>query len=312
MAVKTKFRDVTLTAGELNCDFNIVRIAPPATGMATLGFLDATEYVQCMLEALGYAARQSVNRLATDAVNIVVGAQAVAPEGRQVFAERCVFFNLEQLKGSQVNEAGHFRWMFMGNPVWDYSDRNLEIIREHCRPRTVGWVRFGACPPMRRATPAGVQDIDVLFYGRPLERRVRIIDALRGRGLNVETVVGTFGVDRDPLIARSRIVLTVHAKERRDRIFEMVRVSYALNSFSLVVGELDDTMHIDPEIRACVVGADYDSLVDTCVELLADPDRFGRTRKANAKRYGRIDRLPEFARLVEDLPAGWLRAYRHR
>lgn len=312
MAVKAKFRDVALTTGRENCDFNILRVAPPASGNSTLGFLDATEYVQFMLEAIGYSVRQSVNHLAVDAVNIVVGAQTIPPESRHAFTGRCLFYNLEQLKGSQVNATGHFRWMFMGYPVWDYSDRNIEIIRAHCAPLSVGLVRFGCCPPMRRSTPAGHQDIDVLFYGQMAERRQRIIDALRDRGLAVHTVVGCYGAERDRLIARSRIVLTVHGKERPDKIFEMVRASYALNSYSLVVGELSESMFIDPDLRDCVVGVPYDRLVDTCVDLLADPDRFGRTRKQNAKRYARINRLPDFVRLVEELPAGWLREYRHR
>jgi hypothetical protein len=115
------------------------------------------------------------------------------------------------------------------------------------------------------------KDIDVLFYGSVNERRARILDELKSRGLNVVSLFGVYGAERDQAIARAKIVLNHH--HYKPNIFEIVRISYLLANKVCVVaeGDLDD-----PDVKPLNGGielAPYDDLVERCVELVGDAAR---------------------------------------
>jgi hypothetical protein len=114
------------------------------------------------------------------------------------------------------------------------------------------------------------QDVDVLFYGSIGPRRKRVLDALASRGLQVKTLFGVYGAERDRWIERSKLVLNMHHYDTG--IFEIVRVFYLLTNAVPVVGEVNESTVIDPFFRDAVAAVDYAHLVDTCATLARDED----------------------------------------
>ena len=110
------------------------------------------------------------------------------------------------------------------------------------------------------------------------ERRYAVLRDLHDRGLRVKWLSGVLGASRDAWIARSKIVLNVHYWEAK--IFEIARVSYLLANRRAVVSERGADPTLERDLESGVAFADYDELVDRCVELLGDE----RARRELAER----------------------------
>jgi hypothetical protein len=150
--------------------------------------------------------------------------------------------------------------------VWDYSRRNMEILRGEGFKGTLNHAPVGFVEELSRIPKAPVQDIDVLFYGSVNERRLRSLDGLRAQGLKVEAVFGVYGAERDALIARAKVVLNMHYYD--SSIFEIVRVSYLLANRKAVVAECHPGTEIEPELREAVRAVPYEGLVEACLDLV--------------------------------------------
>ena len=166
--------------------------------------------------------------------------------------------------------------LFRRYPTWDYSQANIEYLAALGLPRPTH-VPIGYVPELTRIAPAP-EDIDVLFYGALNGRRYAVLKDLHDRGLRVKWLPGTYGASRDAWIARSKIVLNLHYFEAK--IFAVVRVSYLLANRRAVVSEHSADPALERDLEAGVAFADYDGLVDRCVELLGDE----RARRELAER----------------------------
>jgi hypothetical protein len=152
--------------------------------------------------------------------------------------------------------------------VWDYSLANIEALAE-LDVRDVVHVPIGYMSQLTRIPPAAEEDIDVLFYGALVDRRLKILRALRAEGVAVTALFGTFGAARDRAIARARIVLNMHLHEAR--LFEVVRVSYLLANRRFVISESGQGGDDEAAFAPGLVFADYDDLVVTCRSYLDRP-----------------------------------------
>jgi hypothetical protein len=188
-----------------------------------------------------------------------------------------IFYNLEQL-GDDLPwmTMPEFVDLFRRYPTWDYSQANIEYLAVLGLPRPT-YVPIGYVPELTRIPPAP-EDIDVLFYGALNARRYAVLKNLHDRGLRVKWLPGTYGASRDAWIARSKIVLNLHYFEAK--IFAIVRVSYLLANRRAVVSERGADPALERDLEAGIAFADYDGLVDRCVELLGDE----RARRELAER----------------------------
>ena len=100
------------------------------------------------------------------------------------------------------------------------------------------------------------------------ERRYAVLRELHDRGLRVKWLSGVLGASRDAWIARSKIVLNIHYWEAK--IFEIARVSYLLANRRAVVSEHGADPTLERGLESGIAFADYNELVDRCVELLGD------------------------------------------
>jgi hypothetical protein len=158
-----------------------------------------------------------------------------APEGG-------VVFNLENVPG-QVDPA---RWE--SRHVWDFSASNAaKYDAEHV---PVGWHAS-----MERFARSAELDIDVVFTGCLNPRRIRVLEALADRDLNVVVIPpGVYGTERDAVLARAKLALNMLFYE--DGIFPALRVAH------LVANRVPVLSERCPEGWGFVPTCDYSEIVD--------------------------------------------------
>lgn len=220
------------------------------------------------------------------ALNVVFAAHRLPSSQLPQLADDRVILNLEQVCAPlawHVTDAVTYRALLQSSPVIDYSERNRAWLSRELQVEAE-ILMFGHEPELERIARAHEQDIDVLFYGAITPRREEILIALQRCGLRVvvlEGVPSIYGNERDALIARSRIVLNLHAYDTH--IFEQVRVNYLLINGKVVVSEVADDTEIPGAYRRLVEPVwGIDAIVDRCRQL-AGSDRLRREREDLAR-----------------------------
>ena len=255
--------------------FAVATVSPP-NFQHSRAFDEVAEGLHLALLALGHDSVLT-NRLDLDERRtIVLGGNLLVRNGLKP-PKNPIFYNLEQLGDDLPSMTlPAFFDLFRRYPTWDYSQANIERLAALGLPRPT-YVPIGYVPELTRIAPAP-EDIDVLFYGAPYERRYAILRDLHDRGLRVKWLSGVYGASRDAWIARSKIVLNIHYWEAK--IFEITRVSYLLANKRAVVSERGADPTLERDVESGVAFADYDGLVDRCVELVGDE----RARRELAER----------------------------
>ncbi len=220
--------------------------------------------------ALGYKVTLAKNTYDRHVMNVILGANLLTPETAALVPHKAIIYNLEQIYPDSPWMTHTMRELFGRHEIWDYSRRNVAVIKGMIPQAQVKFVPVGTMPQMNRIIEQENLDIDVLFYGSLNDRRRHILDELRRRGVKVEAAFGVYGTERDALIARAKLVLNMRLYE--SDIFEVVRVSYLLANGKVVVSEYSDATDIEEDLRPAVALAAYESLVETCLNLLEDHD----------------------------------------
>ena len=197
---------------------------------------------------------------------IVLGSNLAAQSG-QPLPKDAILYNLEQVEAGSPWMTPRLLELFRRHELWDYSERNAARLAELGIPRP-RVVPIGFVPELARI-PGSTEDIDVLFYGSLNDRRARVLDELRRRGLRVEALFGVYGEERDRAISRSKVVLNVHYYEAK--VFEIVRVSYLLANRRCVVSERGADPAEERPFEDGIAFADHGALADACARLVADP-----------------------------------------
>jgi hypothetical protein len=244
-----------------------VTIVSPPGYPHSEAFREVGETLLAALLALGHDAVLTTDLSLPGRRHIVLGSNLL-PALRVRPEPGTILYNLEQVQAGSSWMRPELLELFRQFPVWDYSARNIDRWVELGVPRP-RCVPIGTVPEMTRIA-SRPEEIDVLFYGSINERRKKIIDALRARGVRAEAVFGVYGAARDQLISASRLILNVHYYEAK--VFEIVRVSYLLANRRAVVSERGADPEEEAEFEAGVAFADHAELVDRCVDLLARPD----------------------------------------
>ena len=252
---------------------------------------------------LGHDVVEKVNGLHSDRINVLFGGHLLGERHLHQLPSRTIVYNTEQLGSGSPVIRPHYAKLLANRPVWDFSAKNLQWLRESIPNARGILLPVGYVPPLRRIACNPFPDIDVLFYGDVNARRERILRGLLGAGVSLTHAFNCFGAERDALIARAKLVLNIHAYPTQ--IFEVVRVSYLLANGVAVVSELDERTSIECDLREAIAGAPASRLAATIGELLADAD----ARAALAARGQRIfearDAVAYTRAALADTVAGW-------
>ena len=179
-----------------------------------------------------------------------------------------ILYNLEQIDTESDWLTEEYLSLLRRFRVWDYSPANANRLRD-LGVLVEGVCGIGYVPELSRIDQSVEEDIDVLFYGGLNPRRQKILDELKGRGLNVVVAVNCFGETRDQLVGRAKLVLNIHYYEAK--VLEMVRISYLLANGQCVVSEVGEDRHEESVFSEAIAFSSYEGLVERCVELVADP-----------------------------------------
>jgi hypothetical protein len=255
-------------------------------------FREVAESVHHGLRALGHDSVLSERTDLPGRRHIVFGSNLISPADRPL-APGSVLYNLEQIYDDSPWLTPQLLALFRRHTVWDYSLANIEALARHgiaARHVPIGYV-----PELTRIPPAPWQDIDVLFVGSIVERRVAVLQALHERGANVIPAFGVYGAERDALIARSKIVLNMHMYEAK--VFEIVRVSYLLANGCFVVSERGLDVAGERPYEDGIAFAEYRELVNACLRYLEDGTARTRTARRGFELFAQ-QRVPDLLRAV--------------
>ncbi len=267
---------------------NILHIT---TNEHTAIFDDLLELLTDTLEQLGHAVQRTTTHFDRSRINILVGHTAAlekeAYDSIRSSGAKYIIFQMETLTdrpGIPRPSQAYLDVLSHANQVWDYSKNNLAFLAARgCRD--LQFIPLGYSRRLERIAHAEQKDMDVLFYGAGNARRLKIVDALRARGLRVDAFFKAYGSARDQAIARARIVLNLHKFDHSE--LEQVRISYLLNNRVFVISESAEG---NPWGDG-VVFSDYDKIVDCCVES-AQPGKDAARVEIATKGYEALKSLP--------------------
>lgn len=229
---------------------------------------EAIEFLFHSLRRSGCKVDRGESEIIADGLNIIFCAHLLSSDSVFTLPDNCIIYNTEQLGSGSSFDSPGYRALLERFPVWDYSARNVERLQAILPAGHIHHVPIGYVPELTRIPSSANEDIDVLFYGSLNERRERVLEGLRAAGLHVHNVFGVYGIERDHLISRSKVVLNIHFYPTN--IFEIIRVSYLLANGKAVVSECSPDTDIMPELRDAVAFADYDHVVETCRSLVCN------------------------------------------
>jgi hypothetical protein len=246
----------------------IVNIRPDGFVYAE-SWREAVEALHYGFAELGVDVPVRENYFGPDAIPIVFGAHLLSQSGESKLPADAILYNFEQLREGYPHLQPRYLALLRRFRVWDYSSRNIEYLHRSNTSPGACHVPVGYAPHLSRIESIE-RDIDVLFFGRLTDRRQRILEGLADLGLEVRFLVGVFGQERDRWIARSKVVLNIHAST--DGLFEHLRVLYLLANRKAVVTEPGEGDELDPELMRGLEVVPYHSLIESCVRLVRNPD----------------------------------------
>lgn len=198
-----------------------------------------------------------------------------------------IFVNAEPLHVKRWGDnTDWFKAMKSAKAVWGYERHDAEFVEKLRAP--FHFVPFGYAPYYETIFQKNnegkelEQDIDVLFFGLMSERRRRVLDELKQRGMKVHIASDdnqVWGEKLDELLTRSKIVLGIHYyDEPQAQIADFARVDHLLSNGLFVVHEKPSQFVSDPAFEQNVTTCEYQDIPDTCAHFLTKPEE--RTNKA--------------------------------
>lgn len=127
---------------------------------------------------------------------------------------RVIVYNLEQLfPGSVWANQFTFDWLKQADEIWDYDLDNIRYLGSFGLRAKYVPLEYTTAVMYETKAPEE-KDIDVLFYGAPTNRRMKLLQAWMGMSqYHAKTVIATGirGQDLVNYIQRSKIILNLHA-----------------------------------------------------------------------------------------------------
>lgn len=244
--------------------FNICKIAPD-------GFIHAQAFDELALaihnsiRELGFASKLQINKLEPNCINIIIGFHLLDVKLIANIPKNTILVNTEQIlaeKGPWNSIILEWTKRFQ---TWDYSQKNIDQFHR-LGIKNIKKLSLGYQSQLQTIPKIQNEDIDVLFYGSTNERRLAILEKLKASGLNVVSIFGLYGAERDALISRSKVVLNLHFYETQ--IFEVIRVFYLLINSKAIIGEVNKDTSIEDGWTNSFYPSTYENLVDSTIELV--------------------------------------------
>jgi len=227
--------------------------------------------------------------------NVVVLGGHLAHPDDMLYLEKPVVWQLEQMPQREMTPwlNAYLEVMRRAAAVWDYSRMNIGALKDY--GIEAGLLEVGYMPCLTRIESVAEPDIDCLFIGSMSPRRAQVLRGIEAAGRKVVHAFDCYGVKRDALIARSKVVVNIHYYA--SKLWEIVRCSYLLSNRKFIVSEYGLDNQLEEKYYDACAFTEYDNLVDTCLKYLADEE--GRNKIAErGHNFFKIQSQTEFLRRV--------------
>jgi hypothetical protein len=254
--------------------FNIIR---PSGDVDSPIFHEFADLLSFSFIEMGFLSQVSNSKALMDTKNIVIGC-FYEDKFFSKLPTDSVIINTEQLfSGDSISPNGKWSEQVLELSrkfeIWDYSETNIAKLKGLNTTARVKFLEVGYQEKLKRI-PKNQPDIDVLFYGSPNERRIKVLDELKSMNLKVVNLYRVHGLERDSYISRSKIVLNMHFHPTQ--IFEIIRVHYLMNNSKAILCEFNaNTSAPDWYLRGLAT-APYDELAERCSALIHNPQEIQR------------------------------------
>jgi len=262
------------------------------------------KYLCYGIESVGCDCSILRNKLASDRVNIIVGAhnlcdpemvQAVRSSGKYILLQS------EIVKGNSLNEWSlqkSFQEVYIpllkqADAVWDGIESNIGALKKFGIEAEL--LLFGYHPYMEEVIHKKNKDIEFLYCGSITAHRQKLLNQLITRGGKVVTMFDDAAMYRNDLIARARVNLAPNQGPGMNH-FVAGRVLYLLNNraISVVERSYDQTL-----FEHCFPWAETARWVDLCMETLNRPD-LEQITEEYYERFKKIRMVDFIAPLIEN------------
>ncbi len=240
-------------------------------------FTDIADGLVNTINSYGYLAIKSEILQSNGFIPIVFGSHMI--KNICQLPKNSIIFNLEQLGSGSPHISPIYYEILRSHQIWDYSKNNIKFLNQ-IGVFNATYIDI-ACIKQATFEASTTCDIDVLFYGAINARRKDVIDALAATGITVVAISGIYGRERDFLMSRAKIILNLHYYDTK--IFEIVRVSYALQNGKFVLSEIGYD-NCEREYSGVVSFCAYENIVDRCLEFLSKPNQINLL-SASAKKF---------------------------
>ncbi|MEG7843029.1 glycosyltransferase family 1 protein [Bacillus mobilis] len=236
-------------------------------------FIDVARALKWRLEQEGNTAIISETILENVKNTIVFGAHTYA-HNPNLLPKNAIIYNLEQLYEGSPYAHPFYLILLKDKEIWDYSKQNIEWLKQKGIGKEIKHVGMNYAPTLEIKKDAFddeiTEDIDILFIGALNSRRQAILDQLKAVAPNLNIVFknNAWGIARNELIARSKIILNIHFY--LSGILETPRVSYAVANKKFIISE-----NSNPEDEMewpGIVFTSYEKIIENILKYISLPE----------------------------------------
>ncbi len=236
-------------------------------------FIDVARALKWRLEQEGNTAIISETILENVKNTIVFGAHTYA-HNPNLLPKNAIIYNLEQLYEGSPYAHPLYLMLLKDKEIWDYSKQNIAWLKQKGVGKKIRHIGMNYAPTLEIKKDAFedevTEDIDILFIGALNPRRQAIFDQLKAVAPNLNIVFknNAWGIVRNELIARSKIILNIHFY--LSGILETPRVSYAVANKKFIISE-----NSNPEDEMewpGIVFTPYEKIIENIMKYVALPE----------------------------------------
>ncbi|HDX9653873.1 MULTISPECIES: hypothetical protein [Bacillus] len=236
-------------------------------------FIDVARALKWRLEQEGNTAIISETILENVKNTIVFGAHTYA-HNPNLLPKNAIIYNLEQLYEGSPYAHPLYLMLLKDKEIWDYSKQNIEWLKQKGVGKGIKHVEMNYAPTLEIKKDAFdeelTEDIDILFIGALNPRRQAILDQLKvvAPNLNIVFKNNAWGIVRNELIARSKLILNIHFY--LSGILETPRVSYAVANKKFIISENSNP---EDEIEwPGIVFTPYEKIIENVMKYIELPE----------------------------------------
>ena len=178
------------------------------------------------------------------------------------FPEECnaYVYNLEKLSEKSLEFNKIYTQILRVAKVIDYCSLNAELL-SNAGIKVIGILRIWYTSKWERIVRPSKPIYEVVIVGSITERRERIITNLRNQGIEIITLFGKYGLERDLVMGSCKAILNIHAFEE-DQILEITRLSYLASNKIPFISEKSNVESNEKEINQVINWASVENMAE--------------------------------------------------